>query len=103
MAIDEYVSFRLPDDVQKVYNEFQDDVAEYGSNCDQDLPSPWVDYGDEDSPFREPSAVDAMVLCSGCPVFNSCAEFAAAHKPKHGVWAGIKWRNGRESLWGARA
>jgi hypothetical protein len=103
MANDETIGMRLSGDEQAAYTDFQNQVELYGSNCADSIPSPWVDYGDDDEPFREPSAVDAMTLCSGCPVFNDCAIFAAHHRPKHGVWAGIKWRNGRESKWGRRA
>lgn len=83
-------------DIVAAHDELLDDMSELGANCLGIIPSPWMDYGDEDEPFAEPSAVDAVMMCSGCPVIESCFMYARLSKPIHGVWGGVKWRNRRE-------
>jgi hypothetical protein len=82
-------------EVAKAYAELHEDMAEQGANCLDVLPSPWVDYGDEDDPFVTPTAIEAVSLCSGCPIVEGCFEYAKLYKPNHGVWGGILWRNGK--------
>lgn len=78
------------------FNELNEDLVADKGLCVDVTPSPWMDYGDEDEPFPEPSAVDAAMMCSGCPVVESCFAFAKQSKQLHGVWGGVKFRNGKE-------
>ena len=85
--------FAMNADQNVAYTELMDDVVAEGANCLDITPSPWVDYGDEDDPFPEPSSVDAAVMCSGCPVVEGCFIFAKTFRPTHGVWGGVKFRH----------
>lgn len=90
----------MPQNAVDAYAELQEDLAEFGGNCVDVIPSPWVDYGngyaDEKEAFPEPSAVEAIMMCGGCPVIESCFAYAKVSKQSHGVWGGVKFRNGRE-------
>lgn len=88
-------SFRMTVEEAKAYNDLQDDLEQYGSNCGGVYPSPWIDYG-VDEPLPEPSAIDAAMMCSGCPAVESCFIYAKVAKPLHGVFGGVKFRNGKE-------
>lgn len=71
------------------------DSAEAGTNlrpkC-EDNPGPYMDYKEN----HEPSIVDAMKLCAGCPFVESCQKLAEELKPVAGVWGpGVVWLNGR--------
>lgn len=90
--------WRLSDEELEAHVELLDDVEQYGSNCANVVPSPWTDYGDDGEPFQEPNGIDAAMMCSGCPIIESCFEFAKINRPVHGVWGGIKWRNGRSNV-----
>lgn len=93
---DRLFAFAFADEeVAKSYAELHEDMNELGANCIDIVPSPWVDYGDEDEPFETPTAVEAVTMCSGCPVVEGCFAYAKLYKPNHGVWGGILWRNGR--------
>lgn len=83
-------------DAVDAYTSLQEELEEFGGNCVDVAPSPWVDYGDEDEPFAEPSAVEAVMMCAGCPVVEACFIYAKESKQAHGVWGGVKFRNGRE-------
>lgn len=85
-------TFAMNAEQARAYSELMDDMEEQGANCLDQLPSPWQDYGDDDSAFPEPSAVEAVVMCSGCPVVEGCFEYAKIGKQNHGVWGGIKFR-----------
>lgn len=56
-----------------------------------DDPSAYVDYPEDDPP----TAMEAYLMCQGCPVLLECARFATAYKPAVGVWGGEVYRNGR--------
>ena len=84
--------WRMDTDQKLLLNELMDDMTEFGANCVEVLPSPWTDYGDEDEPFAEPSASEAAMLCAGCPVVESCFDFANKYRPTHGGWGGVKFR-----------
>ena len=83
-------------DVADTYNALQDELEEFSGNCVGVTPSPWSDYGDEDEPFAEPSAVEAVMMCGGCPVVEACFMYAKQSRQSHGVWGGVKFRNGKE-------
>jgi hypothetical protein len=78
------------------FSELNEDLRADKGLCVDVTPSPWIDYGGEDEPFAEPSAIDAVMMCSGCPVVESCFAYAKASKQVHGVWGGVKFRNGKE-------
>jgi len=82
--------------VAKSFAELNEDLALEKGLCVDITPSPWVDYGDEGDEFAEPSAVDAVMMCGGCPVVESCFAYAKASRQVHGVWGGVKFRNGKE-------
>lgn len=95
---DRFFAFAYSDvDVATAYAELHEDISRQGANCFGVTPSPFVDYGDEgeDEPFVTPTAVEAVTMCSGCPVVEGCFLYAKLYKPKHGVWGGVLWRNGR--------
>ena len=83
-------------DATEAFKDLNDDLGVEKGLCVGVTPSPWVDYGDEDDPFTEPSAVEAVMMCSGCPVVESCFIYAKQSKQVHGVWGGVKFRNGKE-------
>jgi hypothetical protein len=70
------------------------DSAEAGTNlrplC-EDNPGPYMDYKEN----HEPSIVDAMLACRGCPFFEECDKLALELKPVTGIWAGRVWQNGK--------
>jgi hypothetical protein len=78
------------------FKDLNDDLFVEEGLCVGVTPSPWVDYGDDGDPFPEPSAVEAVMMCSGCPVVESCFIYAKQSKQVHGVWGGVKFRNGKE-------
>jgi len=80
----------------EAFAELNEDLALEKGLCVGVTPSPWIDYGDEDEPFAEPSAVEAVMMCGGCPVVESCFAYAKQSKQVHGVWGGVKFRNGKE-------
>lgn len=86
-------TFAMSTEQNEAYTELMDDIVELGANCVDQLPSPWVDYGEEGDPFLEPSSVYAVVMCSGCPVVEGCFVFAKTFRPTHGVWGGVKFRH----------
>jgi hypothetical protein len=81
--------------VAALYSELHEDMNDLGANCLEMIPSPWVDYGDEEDFYPTPTAVEAVTMCSGCPVVEACFEYAKLYRPNHGVWGGILWRNGK--------
>ncbi len=53
--------------------------------------------------FYPPSDDDALAapakaICAGCPVRQSCLEFALSTREKHGVWGGLTERERRRLL-----
>lgn len=88
--------WRMSDDAVVTFDDLNDELEEFGGNCVGVTPSPWVDYGDEDEPFAEPSAVEAVMMCGGCPVAEACFIYAKQSRQSHGVWGGVKFRNGKE-------
>lgn len=54
-------------------------------------PEKWMDYEDEDEPSKE----EAAQMCDGCPLQKACANFAIAARMPHGVWGGIRIRDGK--------
>ncbi len=58
-------------------------------NC-QDRPAEFVDYDEEDLPTAE----EAYMLCSGCPILSLCATWAEQERPAYGIWAETVWLYG---------
>lgn len=86
-------------DESDAYKNLQDELEEFGGNCLGVSPSPWTDYSNDaadEEPFPEPSAVEAVMMCAGCPVVEACFVYAKQSKQSHGVWGGVKFRNGKE-------
>jgi len=57
----------------------------------EDNPGPYIDYAEGE----EPSAIEAYLMCKGCPVLLECARFATAYKPPVGVWGGEVYIDGK--------
>jgi len=86
-------------DTADAYNTLQDELEEFGGNCVDVTPSPWIDYSNDAAdgePFPEPSAVEAVMMCAGCPVVEACFAYAKESKQSYGIWGGVKFRNGKE-------
>lgn len=64
------------------YSELTLALMYYDPNC-RGRAREFVDYAPEDTP----TAGEAEVMCSGCPVFTLCEEYAREACPP-GVWGG---------------
>jgi hypothetical protein len=74
-----------PNDIglTQAIRDFEEAQKHVVANC-KDKPQEWMDWED-DAP---PSAERARELCSGCPLLQSCANYALASQQTHGVWGG---------------
>lgn len=48
----------------------------------------FTNYDDPKSLYEVPTNSQAVRMCSGCPLFDLCKEYADTAKPVWGVWAG---------------
>lgn len=77
----------------KAIDDFEAAQDAVDGKCKGD-PGPWMDWDEEDDD-QVPTAEEAQALCAGCPLAKSCANFAIAGRMSHGVWGGIRVRNGK--------
>lgn len=52
-------------------------------------------YPEEGVGRKFPTAFEARILCSGCPVLELCGKFAAQNKEDFGVWGGKRYVGGK--------
>lgn len=70
-------------------------LPEYDAALDKGLnfcagnPGPYTEYE------LPPSEDEAQELCLPCPMYTICNENANWVRPKHGVWGGVAWVDGR--------
>lgn len=71
-------------DMRKSFDAALDEVT--NRNC-YGNEEQWVDYSEEQIPSRQ----QAMLMCTGCPLFDICRDYANETTPGWGVWGGEVW------------